>query len=157
MWLWWIGGGVVAIVVGAGLGLWWYLRRSTPAVDWERATTVFRHRREWLEAKFLTLASESGRPRGLVWCDCDFDNDVTFARDRHTQTLQALMAVTIRFDAEVGGGMEDVEAVGRLRAATAVFHYDGENWHTDGRVVFNLTPHETIQHFRHELDPVDLG
>ncbi len=159
MWQWWIGVAIGMIVV-SGLVSWglWRRRQQVRRVQRdERAKRLFRQRREWLEARCMTLASESGKPRGLIWSDCDFDDAATFARDRHSGALQALVAVTIRFEAEVGGGMEDIEAVHRLRAATAVFRFDGESWETDGRVVFNLTPHETIEHFRHELEPVDVG
>ena len=114
----------------------------------------FRIRREWLEAEFVKQASRSGKPRGLAWADCDFENEVCFARDRFSGELRALVAVTIRFEAIVGGGMEHVEAVSNLRSATAVFLYSDGHWHTDGRAVFNLNPHETIRHFAHELEPV---
>ena len=36
--------------------------------------------------------------------------------------------------------MEDVEAVSNLRAATAVFEFDGRDWDTSGHIVFNLNP-----------------
>lgn len=128
---------------------------SSQAARWDEAKRTFRQRREWLEARFVTVASQSGKPRGLLWRNCDFADDVTFARDRQSGALQALIAATIEFEAEIGGGMEDVEAVSRKRAATAVFEFDGEEWVTSGRVVFNLSPVETIQHFRHELERVD--
>ncbi|MCO6454637.1 MAG: hypothetical protein J5I93_04980 [Pirellulaceae bacterium] len=115
----------------------------------------FQRRREWLEARFLTLASQSGSPRGLAWVDCEFDNAVAFARDRGTGELRALVGVTIRFEAIEGGGMEDVEAVGNLRAATAVFRWHRGDWETDGRAVFNLNPAETIRRYQHELETVD--
>ena len=50
--------------------------------------------------------------------------------------------------------MEHVEAVSNLRAATAVFHYAGGKWETDGRAILNLDPFETIRHFKHELERV---
>lgn len=118
--------------------------------------SIFQRRREWLEAEFLTRASKCGRPRGLSWVNCDFENDVTFARDRHNGELRALVGVTISFEAIPGGGMEDVEAVGNLRAATAVFRFDRGHWETEGRAIFNLSPHETIRHFGHELEPVEV-
>lgn len=120
-----------------------------------QARELFHRRREWLEAKFVTLASTSGKPRGLTWVNCDFDNAVCFARDRKTCQLRALVAVTISFEAVEGGGMEEVEAVGNLRAATAVFHYQANEWATDGRTLFNLNPEEAIEHFQHELETVD--
>ena len=78
-----------------------------------------------------------------------------FAKDRATGQLRALVAVTISFEAIEGGGMEDVEAVGNLRAATAVFFFDGTKWKTNGRALFNLNPAEAIEHYRHELETVD--
>jgi hypothetical protein len=116
------------------------------------ARDVFHRRREWLEAEFLTQASRSGKPRGLEWVNCDFDDAVTFARDRQTGDLRALVGVTISFAATEGGGMEHVEAVGNLRAATAVFRFAEKRWSTDGRAVFNLTPNQTIERFCHELE-----
>ncbi len=119
-----------------------------------KARELFHRRREWLEAEFLSRAGKSGRPRGLDWVDCDFDDEVAFARGRQNGQLHALVAVTIRFDAILGGGMEHVEAVGNLRSATAVFRFDRDHWETEGRAVFNLSPEETIQHFAHELEGV---
>lgn len=116
---------------------------------------MFQKRREWLEADFLKMAQASGKPRGLRWVECEFHDQVAFVRDRTTGQLRALVSVTIRFDAVEGGGMEDVEAVGNLRAATAVFTYDGNKWQAEDRTVFNLNPMETIQHFRDSLETLD--
>ena len=128
-----------------------YLRERRMA----NARQTFYMRREWLEAEFLKLAGLRGIPRGLTWVDCDFDDEVQFARDRNTGQLRALVATTIRFEAIEGGGMEDVEAVGNLRAATSIFFFDGKRWSTSGRALFNLNPTEAIQHYRHELEMVD--
>ncbi len=120
----------------------------------ESACQQFQLRREWLEADFLSGARRSGKPRGLEWTDIEFEKEIAFARDRHSGQLQALVAATISFAAVPGGGMEDVEAVGNLRSATAVFSFVNNKWHTDGRAVFNLNPTQTIQHFKHELEQV---
>lgn len=121
----------------------------------QAARRNFHLRREWLEARFLTLASKSGKPRGLSWTDCDFDDGVAFARDRRTGQLRAFVAVTISFEAIEGGGMEDVEAVGNLRAATAVFLLESADWTTEGRAIFNLNPTQAIEHFQNELEVVE--
>ena len=84
----------------------------------------FHRQREMLEARFVQRAAACGKPRGLRWTDCDFSDDVTYARDRRTSRLSALVAVTIAFEAVEGGGMEENENVGNLRAASAVFNYD---------------------------------
>lgn len=154
----WLNGLLVAsgavILAMAGRVSWRRSRLRRQRERLTRARDTFHRRREWLEAEFLTQASRSGKPRGLQWVNCDFDNAVTFARDRQTGDLRALVGVTISFAAVEGGGMEHVEAVGNLRAATAVFRYGTTSWTTDGRAVFNLTPNQTIERFGHELEPV---
>ena len=87
--------------------------------------------------------------------DCEFQDEVAFARDRTTGELRALVGVTIRFKAVDGGGLEDNPNVNNLRAATAVFRMERLTWATDGRAIFNLNPAEAIQHFQHELETVD--
>ncbi len=51
--------------------------------------------------------------------------------------------------------MEDNPNVSNLRAGSAVFHLDGDEWSTDGRVVLNLSPVQAIAHFRQELELVE--
>jgi hypothetical protein len=120
---------------------------------WETAKAEFARDRGDLQDQFFATAAASGRPRGLRWVKCDFRGEPAFARDPATGAMQALVAVEIGFEAIEGGGMEEVEAVGNIRAATAVFRRDHDQWTTDGRTVFNLNPQETISHFR--LEPID--
>ena len=144
-------GAVVALAFRGGRS--WAMRRRE--AQQLRARQEFLLRREWLEAKFLEIASARGLPRGLAWVDCDFESPVSFARDRRSGELTALVAVAIRFEAIEGGGMEDVEAVAQRKAATAVFRHDGKQWTTDGRAIFNLNPVETIARFQSELETAD--
>ena len=127
-------------------------RRAAQDAKIEQARVDFHLQRERVEAHFVRLAGASGRPRGLRWTDVQFDDPVSFARERHTRQLTALVAITISFEAIEGGGMEDVEAVGNLRAGTAVFFFDGQRWDTLGRAIFNLEPIEALRHFQHELE-----
>ncbi len=149
--------GVSIVAVGViALRRWIERRASRLRQESDRAARlVFQQRREWLEADFLKQASQSGMPRGLTWVNCDFSNPIVFARDRQSGELRAFVGVTISFEAIEGGPMEDVEAVGNLRAATAVFLFRDEKWITDGRAVFNLDPDETVRRFAHELEAVD--
>jgi len=140
-------GGLVAALVWAALG---HPRR----ISVESARKLFHLQRERLEYRFLVLASQTGKPRGLEWVDCDFEDEVSFARDRHTGRLRAYVGVTIRFRALEGGGMEDNPNVDDLKAGSAEFRLDGSEWGTDGRVVFNLNPVEAIQYYR-ELEMVE--
>jgi hypothetical protein len=147
VWLTWIFGVAAVVLVGAMLA-WRPLREGGRRRRLVQAQRDFRIQRERLECLFLELAAASGKPRGLRWGDCSFENDVAYACDERSGELSAFVALTIRFEAIEGGGMEEVEAVGNLRAATAVFHFDGRRWQTSGRVVFNLNPTEAIAHFR---------
>jgi len=119
-----------------------------------RAQRDFHRQREPLEAKFFDLAAISGKPRGLRWVDIEFDDDVVYARERKTRRLKALVAIEVRFEAVEGGGMEEVEAVSRVRAATAEFIHDGERWTTQGRVYFNLAPSATVKYLAADLEVV---
>src|SRR5262245_2144458 len=152
-WPWIVAAAVVAAAALAGL--WWFARRIPRRPSLERARKLFHLQRERIEHRLFMLASKSGKPRGLEWVECDFEDGVSFARDRHTGRLRALVAVTIRFKAVQGGGMEDNPNVGNLRAASAVFLLDGDDWSTDGRVVFNVNPVEAIQLYREELELVE--
>jgi hypothetical protein len=146
---------VLASIAVAAYFLWRPYRQARQEKMFARARREFHLRREQLEAKFLDQASESGKPRGLRWIDCDFENDVTYARDKRSGQLSAFVGVTISFEAIEGGGMEDVEAVSNLRAATAVFGFDEKRqWYTQGRAIFNLNPAEAIQYYQANLELV---
>jgi hypothetical protein len=108
----------------------------------------FADRCQEFEAHFLRQAAATGKPRGLRWMACDFQSNPLFATDPDQSVLFALVAATIRFEAIEGGDMEEVEAVGNLRGATAVFVFRDGHWSTDGRVVFNLGPAETCERFQ---------
>ncbi len=130
------------------------LRVARAAERLARAQRDFHHQRELLEARFVERAGSTGKPRGLRWTDVDFDDDVIYARDRRTRRLKALVAIEVSFEAIEGGGMEDVEAVSNVRAATAEFLHDGERWTTEGRVFFNLAPSATVKYLATDLELV---
>jgi len=154
MTFWWIAGLLVAVV--GLLAIWAYrpLRTTWREASFNRARKQFHLEREPLEAKFFELAAASGKPNGLRWADCEFEDDVAYARDRRTGELVSFVGITIRFEAIEGGPMEGVEAVGNLRAATSVFHYRHARWRTFGRALFNLNPTEAIAHFRDDFEMV---
>jgi len=142
-------GALVWVVVAVGgvvlLGvLLFLLQRWRRDSNYQRARRAFHLKREHLEAKFFEMVSGSGMPRGLEWTSCEFEDEVTYARDPQSGDLVAFVAITVSFAAIEGGGMEDVEAVGNLRAATAVFYHRSGEWQTVGRAIFNLNPAEAI-------------
>ena len=148
----WLGGAAIA---GAAAVLTWRpLRRLGHEVQVERARESFRLQRERLEAKFLSAAQATGKPRGLTWKDCEFEPGLTLARDCQRGSLIGLVPVTISFEAIPGGPMEGVEAVGNLRNATAVFDYTRGHWTTVGRAVFNMNPDAALSHFHGQYERV---
>lgn len=149
---------VAAGVTGmAALLAWRPLRRFGREVQAARARELFVLQRERLEAKFVTAAAASGKPRGLVWKDCAFENNLRLARDRATGELVALVPVTIQFEAVEGGDMEGVPAVAHAKGASAVFFFRRGHWLTAGRAVFNMDPGEVIRHFKNQYESVEAG
>lgn len=145
----------IAILAGLVVALVWAALRHPRATSIERARKLFHLQRERLEFRFVNLAAQMFRPRGLELVDCDFEDEVSFARDRHNGKLRAYVAVTIRFHAIEGGRMEGNRNVDNLKAGSAEFRLISSDWGTDGRVVFNLNPVEAIRHYRQELELVE--
>lgn len=136
--------------------VWGLFRRALFKRRTDRASRQFRRHRPALEGQLFAAAAASGKPRGLIWEKCDLHDGLVLARDRANGELVGLVGVTIGFKAVAGGTLENVEAVGNLRAATAVFHWNGRQWSTQGRAVFNLEPREVIDRYRSSLDVVAI-
>lgn len=145
----------VAVLAAFTVGLALKPIRAKRQAEWlARARRDFHRQREQLEAKFIDQAAASGKPRGLRWLEVDFDDDVLYARDRRTRLLRALVAIEVRFEAIEGGGMEEVEAVSNVRAATGEFLHESGRWRTEGRVYFNLAPEATVKYLAADLELV---
>jgi len=146
----------VALVVFLGLMLLvGYLGTRQPSV--EETRRQFQQQREHLEAKFFQLAASSGKPRGLRWVECEWDDRFALARDRRTGQLAVLVGITVRFEAIEGSDMEGLPAVGNLRNASAVFFHERRRWIATGRAVFNLNPDEVLEHFNQQFERVEMG
>ncbi len=152
----WIGGAALLLIAAIAAGFvirkqWAHNRRRQLA----EAKLHFHGLREQLEAKFLQKAGLTGKPRGLRWADCEFENDVAYARDRKSGQLSAFVAVSIKFEAIPGGGMEEVEAVNNAKYGTAVFHYDAKHrWIPEGQPIFNLHPNEAVERYHQTMELV---
>lgn len=145
--IWWIIALFAAVATGIAAVVWRPTVVSYRESRFSHARREFHKQRERLEARFLQLAAASGRAPRLRWEDCDFADDVTYARDRRSRKLCAFVAVTIAYDS-APDMMDDMGAVANLRAATAVFHFDRGQWNTYGRTVFDLNPTEAVTHFK---------
>lgn len=153
MWPWMIGGGVLAgLLLLAVIAI--PLAKAMKDRETLQALKLFRLRREMLEARFFDLARTQGKPRDLRWLECDWQNPVTFARDKQTGLVTAFVAVNIRFEAIEGGDMEGVAAVGTVRDAVAVFHYRNRVWGTGGRALFNMNPEDALRNLAGQYEPL---
>jgi hypothetical protein len=153
MWYWLIPLLVLAALAGVFVVVR-SLRSFGNQVQVERARELFRLQRERLKAQFIRAAEQTGKPRGLRWKDCQWENDVIFVRDRHNGQIAALVGVTIQFEAIPGSDMEGLPAVGNLRNASAVFFFTKGNWATVGRAVFNMNPSEALSHFKNQYESI---
>jgi hypothetical protein len=132
------------------------LRHFGGQVQVERARESFRLQRERLEAQFIKAAAATGKPRGLAWKDCQWEDGVLFVRDRQIGQIAALVGVTIQFEAVVGSDMEGLPAVGNLRNASAVFFFNKGRWGTVGRAVVNMNPNEAVEHFKNQYERITV-
>lgn len=144
----------VFLLIASGWLLFSLLRRTMFSRRVERVLRDYLRDRDEIQLAFLRAASATGKPRGLAWKKCDFQDGLTLARDRATGEFIGLVAARISFEAIEGGGMEDVEAVGSVRAATAVLVWKNGAWTTEGRAVFNLDPPAVLSHYKESLDPL---
>ncbi len=148
---------LLPIALGVPILLLFYWRRQkkhASPVELGTARARFAKERTRLQEAFFQAASASGKPRGLRWKECQWNDLIEWVRDKQTCQLLALVGVTISFEAIEGGDMEGVEAVGNLRNATAVFFFDGA-WRTVGRAVFNLNPDEALAHFKNGFERIE--
>lgn len=143
IWIW--AAGVIVVILAAIAIFAIPLARWSQHKESQRAVRLFRQRREMLEAKFFDMAQSLGKPRGLRWVDCEWFDDVTFARDKTSGMLTAFAGINVRFEAIEGGDMEDVAAVGTIRDAVAVFHFHRGSWGTGGKALFNMNPLDAPQ------------
>ena len=151
---------MIAIGVTAVLLVLVFLRVRKPLVVWwrrreaEQALRAFRIQREQVEAKFFDMARSLGKPRGLRWINCDWKDTVTFGRDVRSGLITAFAAIEVAFEAIEDGDMEDVEAVGTIREAAAVFHYHRGHWGTGGRALFNMNPADALDRLKGQFEPM---
>ena len=152
MWLW-LGIGAVLLgivaVTAVPLAARWQRREA------HHAMTLFQKQRAELQVTFMEMARAVGKPRGLRWLDCDWLDAVTFARDRQSKLLTAFAGINIRFEAIEGGDMEDVAAVGTVRDACALFHYQYGQWGTGGKALFNMNAGDAITKLRGQFIAIE--
>lgn len=142
---------IVILLVGAVL-LWQLVRLARRQSRWAHARRDFHWQRERLEAKFVQIAWTNAHRRYPRWSDCEFDDDVSYVRNRNTGELSAFVRVLITLDAP-DDPFDD--GSGALRSGTAIFRFDRDHWETDGRAILNLSPSEAIRFYQNDLEIVE--
>jgi hypothetical protein len=151
----WIIMSALALVAIIGGLTWRPVRQCWQKSRFAEARRDFHRQRERLEARFLRLGAANAKPEMPPWMDCEFDDDVAYARNRATGELSALVAVTIVLGQFGDTPEEDQnDPSDKFRLATAVFRFDRGHWMTDGRAIYNLSPTETIHFYQRELEMV---
>ena len=110
-----------------------------------RVGRQYRRHREALLARFLDALQQSGQPEGLRWKSIVPSGDATVVEQADDLTF--LQPVEVKFDAIVGGGMEDAPALASVRAAIAMLHWSDGSW-TTGRCLFNIDVDEVAAKLR---------
>jgi len=137
--------------------LFWRFYGIGRAIQSERARELFRLQHERIEKSFLEKAASTGLPRGLRWVRCAFSEQSSFARERETGSIVALVPVTIELEAIEGGDMEGLPAVPLPRQGSAVLNFTRGEWTTSGRVIFNLSPEQVLQQFSTHYEPLHIN
>lgn len=150
---WWVALAAL-LLLGFLLWAWLPIRATVQRVRLADARRDFHRQRERLEAKFVQLGAIASRPNAPRWTDCEFEDDVAYARNRTTGELSAFVAVTIEMEDVGERALGGSGAVSNLRAATAVFRFDRNHWETDGRAIFNLSPTDAIRVYQRDLELV---
>ena len=147
---WVVFGISIALTTAAAL-VWRPVRTALREARFARARRDFHRLRERLEMKFVQLASACDEPNAPDWADADFDDDVSYVRNRGTGEISAFVAVSL-----CRNGPDDPRpgVGGDLRDGTAVFRFDRDHWDTDGRSILNLSPGEVIEFYQNALEVV---
>ena len=151
--VWWIACALAITALIAAAVVWPPLRTAIREARLADARRDFHAKREWLEAKFVTLAGQGKKPELPGWADCQFDDDVAYVRSRATGELSALVAITVAFEEEDGGGSA-CKTGKNLRCGTAVFRLEQNHRKTQGVTLHNQSPAEAIRYYHQDLEIV---
>lgn len=146
---WYILATAVFLGVVVGFLIWSPIRAAVRNARFADARREFHLRREWMEAKFIKRAAATAKSDTFRWVECEFDNDVSYVRNRSTGELAAFVAITV--------GLEDSEEhrrTDRYQAGTAVFRFLHHHWDTEGVALLNLTPSEAVRYYQDNLEIV---
>ncbi len=126
---WWVGRGV------------WRARRAAREVD--AARQAFPGERHALANRLLDAVNQTNKSHGPTWQRCDLlPSEPLLARDVATGELYALASVEVSLEADSSSS---------ARTSTALFIWRDGQWASEGHVVFDLEPKETLKRYSRNL------
>jgi len=153
-WHWWVAAAIAILVVSGSLLALRPVRATWRQGRFQEARRDFHRQRERLEAKFVQLGMTPSRTGSPRWVDCEFEDDVTYVRNRFTGELSAFVGVTLEVEAPGERILDGGPGNNQTRTGTAVFRFDRGHWSTEGRAIINLSPAEAIRFYQHDLELV---
>lgn len=100
-----------------------------------------------LQDDFVVAAQKLGKPRGLTWKHCDWEQERLLARDRTTDAVVALVGVTLHLAAP-----DSAEEI--TQPASALFYYTAGRWQTLGKTIFQMRPAEVLERLGDQYEPL---
>jgi hypothetical protein len=131
-------GVLAACILVLSLILYRPVRHFAEELRVDHARELFRHQREWLEARFVGALAKVDPVEGQRWEEAHWHDDVLWARDRQTRRLLALIGVHFEpnpFD-------DDPDAL--PRHSTALFEFRKGRWSAEGKRLDQIRPDEAV-------------
>ncbi|MDG1897842.1 MAG: hypothetical protein P8J37_23325 [Fuerstiella sp.] len=110
-----------------------------------RVLLSFQRHQQELQENFFVQAAATGKPRGLIWKNCEWLTTFALVEDVTQNMFTMFCGVNVFFEAVEGGDMEDLAAVSTVRDGSAVFHLQHGRWGSGGRILFNMPPATAAQ------------
>jgi hypothetical protein len=116
------------------------LRQMVEDMNVDHARASFRKKREWLEARFISVLNRADPIEGQRWESAQWHDEVLWARDRQTRQLLAL--VCVHFEPE------PFELSSTTGYATVLFEFRKGRWCVEGKHLDEMRPEEAISRNR---------
>lgn len=141
---------LAAMTAIAAATLWRPAMRFWLHLRFEKARALFHRERERLEARLVKQITVPVVTGEMEWLDCEFDDQVTFLRDRQSGAFVALVAIILGPQTP-WVVVSDEESRGH---GVAIFRFHKNHWVADPKVHMNLTPDEVVQEFGGRMELV---
>jgi len=138
-----------AVLAIAAAMMWRPAVRFWRRVRFEKARMLFHRERERLEARLIKQIAVPVVTGEMEWLDCDFEDEVTFLRDRRSGEYVAVVMITL--GPETSWAIDSDQESGTRRGRVSVWQ---EPLDIRSKVYMNLTPEEMVRAFSDRMELV---